>query len=224
VPPADPPADPGRFDEAVRAFRKRVPITGKRWADLNADEQAHAFTVANVAEARVVQEVYDAIDKAIEDGTTLQDFQAEVGAQLEEAWGGANAPRVETIFRTNVMQAYNEGRDEIFSHPAVREARPFCRVDTADDSRICPICEPLTDLVLPADDPFWATHKFPLHPGCRCITVALTPEEAEDEGVDDGTPDDAEPPVEGFGTGEDYDPDMASFAVEVADALRDKLK
>lgn len=218
-----PPADPNRFDEAVRAFRKRVPMTPAQYAKLAEEERAHAFTVANVTQARVVQDVYDALDRAIEDGTTLDDFRAEVGPQLEDAWGGEDATRVEMLFRTAAMQAYNEGRDEIFSHPEVRKARPYFRVDDVPDARQCDICEPLHDLVLPADDPFWKTHQFPLHPGCRCIKTALTPEEAAELGVDDGPPDDAEPPAEGFGQGEDYDPDLTAFATEVADILRDKL-
>jgi len=213
---------PDRFDEAVKAFRRRVPMTDAQFDRLDAAAQSHAFKVAGVADARLVQETFDAIDRAVENGTTFKDFKVDVGAKLEEAWGGEDAPRLETVFRTNVMTAYNDGRDAIFDHPEVKKARPFRRFDAVGDSRDCPICEPLDGTILPADDPFWERHKLPLHPNCRCESVALSPEEADDEGVDDEAPE-AEPPAEGFGTREEFEPDYSSFSPEVAGVLRDKL-
>lgn len=221
--PADPPATPDRFDEAVRAWRKRVPVGADEFRALTAAERRHAFTVAGVAEARVVQQVFDAVDRAVEKGTTLSDFKAEIGAELADAWGGEDAARIESLFRTNVMGAYNEGRAEIFGDPEVRRARPYLRYDASGDSRMCEICAPLDGTVMAADDQFWRTHLPPLHPGCRCIHVPLSAEEAQDEGVD-WEPPEAEPPAPGFGTSSDYDPDMSSFSPEVAAVLREILE
>ncbi len=197
-------------------------MTDDEYGKLTKVEQEHAFTVANVAQARVVQEVHGAIDQAVDQGTTFEDFKAQVGELLADAWGGADAMRVEMIFRTNVLQSYNEGRSEVFDHPEVRKARPFRRVDGVPDPRQCEICDPIDGTVLPVDDPFWARHQFPLHPGCRCIATALTPDEAEEEGIDESPPD-HEPPAEGFGKGEDFSPDLEAFSPEIAAALRDKL-
>lgn len=222
MPAAAPPPDPSRFNEAVTAFRRRVPMTDKLFQQLTIEEQAHAFTVAGVAQARVVQEVWDAVDQAVADGTTLEDFKRDISGQLAEAWGGEDATRTEMIFRTNLLQSYNEGRDAIFSHPEVRKARPYLRVDGTGDSRECPTCEPLNGTVLPADDPFWEKHKFPLHPGCRCIKTALSKDEADDEGISDGAPD-HDPPADGFGTGADFEPDLGGFAAPIRAVLRDRL-
>lgn len=222
-PPPEPPADPDKFKEAIDAWRARVPMTPDAFALLEEAERAHAFTVAGVTQANAVQEVFDAIERAIEHGTTLDDFKDEVGGTLAEAWAGEDAARTETLFRTSVMQSYNEGRDAIFSDPAVREVRPYLRVDGCSDNRQCDICGPLDGLVLPADDPFWATHKFPLHPGDRCVVTALTHEEAHDEGVSRGAPE-AEPPAEGFGTHADYEPDLSGYDPAIRDALAERLK
>jgi len=223
MPAGLPAADVDRFEEAIRAWRRRAPISDDELAIIDADELEHAFKVANVTEGRVLQDVFDALDRAISEGTTLDDFKDEVGDLLTEAWGAEDSPRLEAIFRTNVLTSYNEGRDEVFSDPAVREARPYKRVDGTGDSRECEICEPLDGTVLPADDSFWASHQFPLHPNCRCLVVALTPEEAADEGIDQGAPD-AAPPADGFGKGEDYEPDLSSFDPEIGAVLRDRLK
>lgn len=222
-PPPVPPPDPDRFQEAIRAWRRRIPITDEELATLTEAEQAHAFRVAGVTQANQVQEVFDALDRAIEHGTTLEEFDAEVGGTLAEAWGGEDAPRVETIFRTSVMQSYNEGRDEIFSDPAVQEARPYLRFDAVGGSRGCDICDPLDGLVKPADDPFWDAHKLPLHPNCRCLVTPLDTEEAHAAGVDRGEPK-ADPPADGFGTGEDYEPDLSGYDPGIASILRGRLK
>jgi SPP1 gp7 family putative phage head morphogenesis protein len=164
--PTRPPADLDRFEEAVDAWRRKVPVPDQQWKTLTAEERRHAFTVAGVTQARVVQQVYDALGQAIADGTTLDDFQENIGGVLSDAWGGPDSGRIETIFRTGTMQSYNEGRQAVFSHPAVREARPFIRYDAVGDARSCPACDPLDGLVLPADDPFWKKHQPPLHPNC----------------------------------------------------------
>jgi SPP1 gp7 family putative phage head morphogenesis protein len=220
---AAPSADPDKFEEAIRAHRRRVPVTEAEFEALTEAEQVHAFKVAGVAQARQVQEIFDAIDRAIEHGTPLDTFKADVGETLAEAWGGEDAPRVESIFRTSTMQAYNEGRDEIFDDPAVREVFVYARFDAVGDSRSCETCDPLDGTILPADDPFWATHKLPLHPSCRCVKTALTAEDAHEAGVD-AKPPKSEPPAEGFGRGEDYEPDLTGFDPSIASILRDRLK
>jgi SPP1 gp7 family putative phage head morphogenesis protein len=157
------PPSPDRHDEAIRYWRSKVPMTDEEFAALEEEEQRKAFFVAGVTQARPLQEVFVALDDAIANGKTLEDFKAEVGPQLAEAWGGEDPARLETVFRTNVMSAYNGGRHEIFSEPEVREARPYLRFDAVGDSRMSEICEALDGKVLPADDPFWLTHTPPLH-------------------------------------------------------------
>lgn len=224
---ADPAPDPDHFEEAVRAFRRRVPMTDEEYRALEADARAQAFAVAGVTQARVVQELRDGLTRAIRDGTTLEDFKAEFGQRLASAWGGEDAARLETVFRTNILGAYNAGRTEIFSDPAVRESRPFIRFDAVGDGREgedC-ACEALDGTVLPADDTFWKTHTPPLHYNCRCILVPLTPEEAGEEGVASKAPSVPESD-EGFGRPadpENWEPDLSAFDRDIRAVLKDRL-
>jgi SPP1 gp7 family putative phage head morphogenesis protein len=222
----DPPADPDRFDEAVRAFRERVPMTDAEFADLMEAEKQRAFTVAGVTQARAVQEVMDALDRAIEDGTTVEEFKAAVGGTLAESWGGVDAPRLETVFRTNVMQAYNDGRADVFADPEVRKARPYLRFDAVGDSRTSEICEALDGKVLPADDSFWRTHSPPLHPNCRSIVTPLTDAEAGEEGITKGKPDTGgAAPADGFGKARERnpEPDISGFDPAIRAVLKDRI-
>lgn len=218
--------DPGRFEEAIRSFRKRVPITDAQWDRLTEAEREFAFKVSGVAQADLVTDAYEAIDRAIVDGTTLEDFKLEVGDALEAAWGGADPARLETIFRTNTQTAYNGGRHEVMSNPEVRKARPYLRFDGVDDARQTEICAALDGTIRPADDPFWDTHHPPLHFNCRSILTPLSAEEAGDEGVDEEPPEaDAD---DGFGrvptVGGDWDPETSEYPPAIANILRDRLK
>ena len=66
------PADPLRFQEAIDDFLKRVPMTSDEYDQLEAAEQEFAFTVANVAQADLVADVYEALQSAIAEGTTFE--------------------------------------------------------------------------------------------------------------------------------------------------------
>lgn len=89
------------------------------------------------------------------------------------------------------------------------------------------ICEACNNVVLPADDPFWGSHTPPLHYNCRSTVVALSVDEADDEGVTGEPPaDDAD---EGFGAppskeGADWEPDLDGYPKEIGDELKDRLR
>lgn len=217
--------DPDRFEEAVRAFRKRVPMTDEEWQKLDESERERAFKVSAVANADLVQDVYDAIERAIEDGTDFDDFKAAVGDQLAEAWGGEDAYRLESVFRTNVLGAYNAGRYEVFSSEEARESRPYWRFEAIEDDRIDDECAEADGTVLPADDAWWSRHIPPLHINCRCSYTALSEAEvAEDGGLTSQPP--AAEADDGFGRPprvDDWEPNTDRFDDDIARELERKL-
>jgi SPP1 gp7 family putative phage head morphogenesis protein len=225
---ADPTAgispDPIKFDEAIKAIRRRVPMTEDVWSQLEQDELEFAFTVADVAQLDMVVDVYEAIQRAVENGTTLDDFKAEVGDGLEAAWGEEDGARLEGIFRTNVQGAYNAGRHE--AAQAVKEERPYWRYQAIRDARTAEMCLDADGTVLPADDPWWQNTYPPLHTNCRCEAVTLTEAQAEREGISDSGPN--VEPQEGFGqapsgAGGDWEPDPTDYPDDLASELEDKL-
>lgn len=220
--------DPADFEEAIRAFRRRVPMPDHVWDALSDNEKAFGFKVAGAAQADLATQAWEAMDKAISQGTTLDEFKRDVGAQLEAAWGKQDPWRLETIFRTQAMAAYGAGRHEILSHPEVRKARPYLRFDAVNDSRTSDVCEALDGVIRPADDPFWLTRTPPLHFCCRSVLVPLSEEEAADEGVTGNAPDiEAD---EGFGRpppaggGADWEPDPKDYPAPIGEVLEDRLR
>jgi SPP1 gp7 family putative phage head morphogenesis protein len=216
---ADPDTD--GFEAAVAWFRERVPLTSQEWAKLTAEARARAFTVANVTQLDVVTEAWRALDAAIAQGTTFADFKATVGEDLAAAWGGEDATRLETIFRTNVQLAYNAGRYQQQTDPDVLDARPFWRFSAVLDSRTSRICSPLHGTTMPAAHPWWSNHQPPLHFNCRSTVISLTEEQAKTAGVTDEAPD--VEPQDGFGNLlAPYEPDLSDRPAALASAYEAK--
>lgn len=158
--------DPVKFAEAIRAFRARVPMTKDEWDDLDEAEREYSFTVAGAAQADLVTDVYEAVGRAIEDGTDFDDFKGAIGDSLEESWGGEEPGRLDTIFRNGVQGAYNAGRYEAATAPTVKAERPYWRFDAIlDKDTTEDICRPIAEahVILSADHPWWQGHYPPLH-------------------------------------------------------------
>lgn len=98
--------------------------------------------------------------------------------------------RAETIARTEMATAYNEGNDQYVRQAMRRGQMPrMVKVwSTADDGHVCSACEDLEGVEVGMDDEFKVTvgkrvHREvatllpPLHPRCKC---AILYEEAED--------------------------------------------
>lgn len=214
--------DPQQFDEALAALRERVPITDAEYAVLSEKERRKAFWVANAASADMVREVWLLIDRAVADGITFDEWRAEFERDPLKTW---TASRLQTIFRTNVQQAYSDGRWRQQTDPDVTAHRPYWAFDGVEDYRQSSICKQLNGVVLPADDPFWRTHNPPLHFSCRSTIISLDAEEAHAMGV---TRDRPQVDVgKGFGyapdTGHEWSPDPADYPAEVVDVLDTRL-
>lgn len=172
------PEVPGAPEEALRWLRSRVPMGEGAWRALSEAARKRAFMVAGLAHESMVAQVQAALEAALRDGSTLEDFAAQVGASLEASWLNPTA-RLETIFRTNIMSAYNAGRYAQATDPDTAATRPFWRFVATLDTRTAPQCRAAHGVILPADDPWWSTHYPPMHHRCRCFVQTLTPRQAE---------------------------------------------
>lgn len=230
APVKTPPTEPGRFEEAVDFFRRRVPMLKSQWSELGTGARQRGFTVAEVAQLDVVHSVWRALDDSIANGSTFDDFKKTVTADLVDEWQGrvANPPaRIATIFRTNVAQAQNAGRHAQMTEPAILERRPFWQFVDVDDQRECPICNACHGTILSASDPWWKTHAPPLHFQCRCRKRPLTAAQAESMGVTLAPTQDAA--EEGFGAPpqerpQPYRVDLSKYPSSLQIIAREKME
>lgn len=112
--------------------------------------------------------------------------------------------RAETIARTEIAYAYNEGNDTAIRQAMAQGKVPVMRKvwSTAMDGHVCPECEDLEGVEVGMDTPFTVTTGKkvkrqisvllpPLHPRCKCAVVYeetgeyMTPEEAAEAGLPD---------------------------------------
>lgn len=187
------------FAEQVAAFRLRLgnQVPTARWDDLWKAQHDRAFMVAGAAKADLLADLAKAVEKAIAEGTSLEEFRRDFRDTVERrgwhGWTGegtkkGEAWRTRIIYQTNMRTSYAAGRHAqlvsegmkywVYRHGGSLEPRP----------------EHLSwdGLILPADHPFWATHYPPNGWGCSCyVNGARSLREAQRLG---GKPDVKLPP------------------------------
>lgn len=169
--------------EAISYFRKKKLVTQGELAELEDSYGARGFSVAGLKQRFQLERVHGAISRALEEGTTREAFVKEM-RPLFDKWGvTAGGPHyLETVFDTNVAQAYAAGRYQQMTRPDVLAARPFWKYTTAGDYRVRATHKAMDGKVIPADSPIWDEWYPPNGYRCRCSVVSLSQRDVEREG------------------------------------------
>lgn len=173
------------FAEAIRAFAQKKVVTRRAFDRLAADAKRKAFTIAGQQRMRALEVAHDELTKAIAEGADLGTFHRRLTERFENAgWTPINPSHVETVFRTNVMTAYGDGRYEQMTQPAVLAARPYWQIVGPNDSRTRPNHRAAHGKVLSATDPFFAKGGRPPYGyNCRCRLVSRSQDELDRLGL-----------------------------------------
>ena len=127
------------FDEAVRYFKERVPITPAKFYALAEEYRSLAFTVSGYTKVQILKYFYEEILTALEEGNTLYEFQTNMNDFLEsQGYEGLTPFQADNIFRTNIQTAYNVGHYEQMTSPSVMQLRPYWQYDAVNDARTRP--------------------------------------------------------------------------------------
>jgi len=223
-----------KFDEAIAWFLARIVLDRGEFDRLKDNAKRQAFTVSNLSSLRMVDQVFREIARSLDKAEGRKAFKKRMIPMLQNDWGRGLAmdaagrrinvgARLDTIYRTNVLGAYNEGRYEQMNRPVVKKMRPYWMYDAIMDSRTTAICSGRDKKVFAADDPWWDTNYPPLHYNCRSGVRAITARRANKEGVSsqadlwskdkDGNIVPAGDPLAGFGNA----PDIGAKVVAQAD-------
>lgn len=163
------------FDQAINYFRTKLNVDTDAWSyTLGLDLDA-AFTVAG-AKGALLQDLRDAVDKAIADGTGLQEFKRDftrIVAARGWSYQGDRDWRSYLIYDTNMRTAYAAGRWEQIQQ--VKAKRPYLQWRHGGSRDPRPLHLALDRQVFRADDPFWQTMgNPPIGFGCRCQIFTLS--------------------------------------------------
>lgn len=180
------------FDEAIRFYRNKLNISTKRWGDLRGEAHARMFTVAGATKGTVLQDIRDAVDDALANGTTITDFRKKFDETVaKNGWNfkGKRGWRTRVIFDTNLRSAHAAGRWEQIQRRQQRmrdrgsDEPLYLIYETAGDNRVRPAHRAWDRVTRPANDAWWDTHYPPNGYGCRCIVRTASRRQLEREGL-----------------------------------------
>lgn len=159
------------FAEAIAFFRAKVNIPTERWNDLFLDAHSRGFMIAGAMKGELLSDLREAVDQTIAQGLTLADFRNQWDSIVERyGWkyvGGRNW-RTRIVYETNTRQAYNAGRWQQITDPDVLATRPYLLYKHGDSVHPRVLHLGWDGTVLPADDPWFATHSPQNGWGCKC--------------------------------------------------------
>lgn len=168
------------FKQAIEFYRQKIQLPTSGWTDIWEQQHSKAFVVAGAQSDALLEDFYNAIQDAKQNGGGYADFKErfnEIAAKHGWSYKGSPGWRSRVIYDTNITQSYNAGRYKQMI--ALKESRPFWvyRHITVENPRLQ---HKLWDgTILPADDVWFDTHYPQCGWGCKCRVYALSAGEAK---------------------------------------------
>lgn len=174
--------EPLPMESAIQFWLDKYLLSPGEYAQLSDEAKIRAFAVSGIAKGEELETVFNALQRALEKGTTFEDFKRDARAVFERrGWTGKAAWRLETIFRTNVQTAYSVGRYKEMM--AVAKDRPYWQYSAVNDSRTRPTHWEMNGKIFPYGHPFWNTWYPPNGFNCRCGVVTLSQDDIDSENL-----------------------------------------
>lgn len=181
---------------AIEYFQQKGFAITWRWWEAWQDAHNKAFTVAKVTRQDILETIRAALEKALAEGQTEAQFIKELQPLLEKAgwWGRqrvisppgieeivqlGSPRRLQTIFRTNMRTAYAAARYRQQMENV--DSRPYWQYVAIMDERTRHSHAALDNKVFRYDDPIWDTIYPPNGFNCRCLVIALSPEDLKEQ-------------------------------------------
>ncbi len=184
------------FKDAISYFRQKVNVPSAHWTAVMDQAHARSFAVAGATDKALIEDLRQAVDKAIAEGAGFKAFQGEFDSIVKKhGWVHTGHPqwRARVIYETNMSTAAAAGRYAQATKPHVLDAFPYWEWYHTPVAHPRPQHVAWNGLVLRADDPFWDTHYPPCGWGCRCIVYSRSEGDLRRKGK---TGPDASPKIE----------------------------
>lgn len=172
------------FKEAAAFLKGKKALPAEIYKRLSGESRAKAFTVSGYTSLVVLQEFLDCLTKAVEEGTTKEQFREDMNHFLtDHGYEGIDPWHSDNIFRTNMQTALNAGHYEGMTDETVMKLRPYWRYRTAGDGHVRESHAVMEGRVYRADDPIWDIWYPPNGFKCRCLVVSLSKKQVERMGL-----------------------------------------
>lgn len=165
------------LERVVSQFEGKVPIP----RELLEAYDRHIFTITGNLTTELASEAQTIISRGIINGTPVRTLEGQL-AQLFEPYVIAGevdialtqALRLNTIVRTNLIEAMNTGRMAYFEDPGIVDAIVGYEYSAILDGRTTPICQRWNGVRIPRDHPRKSEIVPPNHYNCRSLLSAIT--------------------------------------------------
>ncbi|WP_288507399.1 phage minor head protein [uncultured Treponema sp.] len=148
--------------QALEYIRNKKLRPAFSYKDVWNEEHATAFTVAKAMQLDVLSDIKGAVEKAIENGTTFEQFKKELKPTLmQKGWWGKKKMTDPLTGETIAAQLGSDLHPYLMYRigPSLRHREQHVRWN---------------NLIRPKDDPIWNYIFPPNGYGCKCYTVAVT--------------------------------------------------
>lgn len=169
--------------EALAFFKRKIPMTKTEYAAVSKKYKARAFTIAGTEQKRIISEVQQLLENALEYGWSVDTFDFNFNASMEKYAGGVagqevagemiTAHHVETVYRTNINEAFNAGRRAMMEDPEIKAEVPAWQYSAIMDPRTTEICRGLDRKIYLSNNPIWSRVYPPNHYNCRSIVTPI---------------------------------------------------
>jgi len=174
------------FKEQIEYLQGKTDIPTRAWTDIYNVEHDWAFVVAGTMKRDLLSDMRGAVEKAISQGLTLEQFRKDFDQVVgKHGWqyNGGRGWRSRVIYETNLRQSYNAGRETQMADPELRKRRPFGIYRHGDSAHPRPQHLAWDGTVLPLEDPWWATHSPQNGWGCKCKKFMLSQRDVDRQGL-----------------------------------------
>lgn len=131
-----------------------------------------AFFITGVEDEFILKNVQSILIGEIERGGTTQDAVKKIASLFQNKYI-LDKNRIETIVRTNINKAFNQGRLKQFGAPELEDFIIGYQFSAILDSRTTDVCTNLDGNQYKANDPFVGRATPPVHFNCRSLWVPI---------------------------------------------------
>lgn len=186
-------------EAALAYFAAKGLRTSFDWRDLIGADHVASFTVAKMMDTDLLADVHDSLLEAMATGKPFREWADGITPLLQaKGWWGRKAVtdpltgrtivaqlgspgRLQTIYRTNMQQAYAAGAWAQIESQA--QIAPYLLYDAIDDHRTRPEHAEWDGTVLPINHDWWRSHYPPCGWNCRCGVIQLSDDDLEAMGL-----------------------------------------
>jgi SPP1 gp7 family putative phage head morphogenesis protein len=149
---------------------------------------AKSFDMAGVEKENILKQVKQRLFSAIKTGATLKETVKAIQDDLQEYYTigevedeAMKGYRIETIIRTNVTDAMNEGRKMFFESPELEGYVVAYQYSAILDDRVRPNHAAMDGRIYAVNNPIWDIWTPSNGYNCRCVLIPITQDEEWEE-------------------------------------------